>query len=167
MTLVAAEGQLYAIGGMLDGGYTSTVEVYNPLLDEWIVIDPMTQSRCYPGVVYSNGRIYVVGGMGDCFLGDSGPMKTVEFYDIAAGTWTAMASMAFCRHSPAVTVARNRLYVFGGGETSTVLVCSGPEKFIEYYDFEQNDWSILCRKVSGLASTFYACATFTGLSQTQ
>lgn len=46
----------------MDGGYTSTVERYDPDANVWIEVDPMSQGRCNPGVAVAGGKIYVVGG---------------------------------------------------------------------------------------------------------
>ena len=40
---------IYAIGGMENGGYTSTVEVYDPVQQIWSEVDSMSQARCNPG----------------------------------------------------------------------------------------------------------------------
>jgi hypothetical protein len=53
--------QIFAIGGIMDGGYTSTVERYDPDSDIWMEVDPMTQGRCNPGVAVAGGKIYVSG----------------------------------------------------------------------------------------------------------
>ncbi len=51
-------GKVFAIGGMLDGGYTSTVEAYDPEEDNWAEMDSMSQARCNPGeeVINLNGK---------------------------------------------------------------------------------------------------------------
>ena len=41
---------IYAIGGMENGGYTSTVEVYDPVQQIWTEVDSMSQARCNPGL---------------------------------------------------------------------------------------------------------------------
>ena len=43
---------IYAIGGMENGGYTSTVEVYDPVQQIWSEVDSMSQARCNPGEKY-------------------------------------------------------------------------------------------------------------------
>ena len=43
---------IYAIGGMENGGYTSTVEVYDPVQQIWSEVDSMSQARCNPGKKY-------------------------------------------------------------------------------------------------------------------
>ena len=43
---------IYAIGGMENGGYTSTVEVYDPVQQVWSEVDSMSQARCNPGEKY-------------------------------------------------------------------------------------------------------------------
>ena len=75
--------KLYALGGMLDGGYASLVEMYDAEEDNWIEVDPMSQARCNPGVAVAGGKIYVVGGLGENLLGPPGPLKTVEYYDVS------------------------------------------------------------------------------------
>ena len=74
--------KLYALGGMLDGGYASLVEMYDAEEDNWIEVDPMSQARCNPGIAVAGGKIYVVGGLGENLLGPPGPLKTVEYYDV-------------------------------------------------------------------------------------
>ena len=74
--------KLYALGGMLDGGYASLVEMYDAEDDNWIEVDPMSQARCNPGIAVAGGKIYVVGGLGENLLGPPGPLKTVEYYDV-------------------------------------------------------------------------------------
>ena len=75
--------KLYALGGMLDGGYASLVEMYDAEDDNWIEVDPMSQARCNPGIAVAGGKIYVVGGLGENLLGPPGPLKTVEYYDVS------------------------------------------------------------------------------------
>lgn len=86
--LIVCNGLIYALGGMENGGYTSTVEVLDPLTEIWTEVDSMTQARCNPGVAVANGRIYVVGGLGDNLLGPPGALKSAEFYDPITDTWT-------------------------------------------------------------------------------
>jgi N-acetylneuraminic acid mutarotase len=67
LRLVAAGGQLYAIGGQSRTGTTlSTVERYDPNTDTWTTVAAMNQDRGVPGAVaVSRGLqrfIVVVGG---------------------------------------------------------------------------------------------------------
>ena len=75
--------RLYAIGGMLDGGYSSLVEMYDSEEDCWIELEPLGQARCNPGSAVAGGKIYIVGGLGENLLGPPGPLKTVEYYDVS------------------------------------------------------------------------------------
>ena len=47
--LIVDRDLIYAIGGMENGGYTSTVEVYDPVQQIWSEVDSMSQARCNPG----------------------------------------------------------------------------------------------------------------------
>lgn len=153
-------GQLiYALGGLQDGGYTSTVEVFDPDTEAWIEVDPMTQARCNPGVAVAGGKIYVVGGLGDNLIGPPGALKTVEYYDPEADTWTLLPDMYFARHSPAVSYVNNKLYVFGGGSPSPLLR-PGPERTIECFDFERHEWFVQQAKIPGRSNAVYVGAFF-------
>ena len=43
--LVVCNDLIYALGGMENGGYTSTVEVFDPLTEIWTEVDSMSQAR--------------------------------------------------------------------------------------------------------------------------
>ena len=160
--LIVCNGLIYALGGMENGGYTSTVEVFDPLTEIWTEVDSMTQARCNPGVAVANGRIYVVGGLGDNLLGPPGALKSAEFYDPITDTWTSLPEMYFPRHSPAVVVKNNKLYAFGGGSPSPLLR-PGPERTIEVYDFNTNEWFVYPEKIPGRSNAIYVGAFFNDL----
>ncbi len=160
--LAAASGRIFAIGGMLDGGYTSTVEAYDPETGLWNEVDSMSQARCNPGVAVSCGRIYVVGGLGDNLLGPPGALKTAEFYDSDSDSWTTLPDMYFPRHSPAVALVDNKLFVFGGGSPSPLLR-PGPERTIECFDFDRHEWFVLQAKIPGRSNAMYVGDFFDNL----
>ncbi|TRY74577.1 hypothetical protein TCAL_04599 [Tigriopus californicus] len=161
VALIALENKIYALGGMLDGGYTSTVEMYDPEVDAWIEVDPMTQARCNPGYAVANGKLYVVGGLGDNLLAPPGPgaLKTAEVYDPDSDSWSTLPDMYFSRHSPAVAFVNNKLFVFGGGSPSPLLR-PGPERTIECFDFDRHEWFVLQAKIPGRSNAIYVSAFF-------
>ena len=65
--------------------------------------------RCTPGVAVGDGKLFVVGGLGDNLIGPPGPLKTAEFYDPTSDSWTLLPDMYFARHSPSVAY-KNRRY---------------------------------------------------------
>lgn len=160
--LFAAHDLIYALGGMENGGYTSTVEVFVSALQVWNEVDSMSQARCNPGVAVGNGKIFVVGGLGDNLLGPPGALKTAEFYDPPSDTWTLLPDMYFARHSPAVAYINSKLYVFGGGSPSPLLR-SGPERTIEVFDFDNHEWFVYPEKIPGRSNAIYVGAFFDNL----
>ncbi len=160
--MVTVGARVYAVGGMLDGGYTSTVEVYDPESNSWSEVDSMSQARCNPGVTVAGGKVFVVGGLGDNLLGPPGALKTVECYDPEADNWSSLPDMYFPRHSPAVAHVNNKLFVFGGGSPSPLLR-PGPERTIECFDFERHEWFVLQDKIPGRSNAMYVGDFFDNL----
>jgi len=85
--LVAADGDLFAIGGFDDGSSTSSVERSDDLNGKWRIVQSMnTPRRCFTAVT-CNGFIYAIGGYSTKYK------KTVEKYDPDNNTWTVISSM--------------------------------------------------------------------------
>lgn len=76
---------LYAIGGCTGNKniYLKSVEQYDPFKDTWLPIADMNHSRAEPGVGVKNDKIYVIGG-----INDSGLLNSGEVYDVKSSTWT-------------------------------------------------------------------------------
>ncbi len=83
-------------------------------------------------------------------------------YDPAIDQWSSLPDMYFARHSPAVAVVNNRLYVFGGGSPSPLLR-PGPERTIECFDFEKHEWFMLEMKIQGRSNAMYVADYFDNL----
>ena len=110
----------------------------------------------------ANGKIFVIGGLGDNLLAPPGALKTAEFYDPNSDTWTLLPDMYFARHSPAVAFKNNKLYVFGGGSPAHLLR-PGPERTIEVFDFDKHEWFVYQQKIPGRANAIYVSAFFDDL----
>jgi N-acetylneuraminic acid mutarotase len=92
LRLVAANGDLYAIGGQSPEGNTlSTVERYDPRSNTWTSVAPMNQDRGVPGVVAVNhglGRVVVVVGGCQFVAGQLVSLRSsTEVYDLDTGKW--------------------------------------------------------------------------------
>lgn len=159
VNLQVLDDLIFAIGGMENGGYSSLLEVFDPIQQIWTELDSMSQARCNPGVAVANGKIFVVGGLGDNLLGPPGALKTAEYYDPNLDQWTLLPDMYFARHSPAVAYKNNKLYVFGGGSPSPLLR-PGPERTIEVFDFEKQEWFVYQDKIPGRSNAIYVSAFF-------
>ena len=64
--VVAADGQILAIGTAGQGRESRKVHVFNPYsLRQWDELSPMNTARCFSAACTVNGVVYVVGGWGE------------------------------------------------------------------------------------------------------
>lgn len=92
--VVAVEGKIYAIGGIIsylqylnaEPVVVGTNERYDPKTDTWVTLEPMTTSRYDFAIIAYQNKIYCIGGS------TSG---VVEVYDITANSWSTKKSMPF------------------------------------------------------------------------
>ena len=81
LTTSALDGKIYAIGGYVPDvpGHAgvATVEVYDPATDTWTSAPSMPTARFAPRSGVVDGKIYVIGGMGE-WVGSA--YRTVEEY---------------------------------------------------------------------------------------
>lgn len=76
----------------------------------WNSLAPMPSERQEVAVAALDGKVYVLGGLGD----GAAPVATVEVYDPARNAWEARAPLPLPLHHPAAAVVEGRLYVVGG-----------------------------------------------------
>uniref|UniRef100_A0A7S3T1N2 Uncharacterized protein n=1 Tax=Emiliania huxleyi TaxID=2903 RepID=A0A7S3T1N2_EMIHU len=135
--------QLYAVGGLNDDGWLSSVERYDPgwlrNTNAWEAVAPMGSARQNPGVAASgvtmawrrskasctlwearttaalDGKLYAVGGQNY----DDGWLSSVERYDPATNAGQAVAPMATARCNFAMAVVDGKLYAVGGSARSS------------------------------------------------
>ena len=60
--LVALDGRLYLVGGVVDGALAGDTQVYDPAADRWSSAPGLPTPREHLGAAASGGRVYVVGG---------------------------------------------------------------------------------------------------------
>ncbi|KAM7291338.1 hypothetical protein ISCGN_027911 [Ixodes scapularis] len=85
-------------GGFDNNLPLSSVERYDPDLDRWVCVRPMSTSRGGVGVGELSGRLYAVGGHNGTRYLDS-----VEAYDPATDRWEPVASIHGGRAGPGVS----------------------------------------------------------------
>lgn len=111
--------KIYILGGTLwnGGAWLDTIEVYDPATMTLTTKKPMP--IIYNALTFtlaSDGTIiYRVGGLAP---NASLPEKTVDAYDPATDTWTALPDMSVARFRPGAVVVNGVLYVFGGATGS-------------------------------------------------
>lgn len=125
-------GKVYTVGGY-NGIFLGTLEVYDPLTNNWSSKSSIPQGRNAMGFTYlsSNGKFYLAGGFSNAYLND------LYEYDPATDIWTPRSQMNTPRaYFGLVSGSNNKLYAIGGqngnGNVSTV----------EEYDPSSNQWII-------------------------
>ena len=79
---------IYVCGGF-DGTVRHTsMERYDPQIDQWSMLGNMNIGREGAGLVVANDMIYCIGGYDGVNL-----LNSVERYDPNTGQWTSVASM--------------------------------------------------------------------------
>ncbi|MCF6148990.1 MAG: S8 family serine peptidase [Candidatus Kuenenia sp.] len=136
---VALNGMLYVMGGAstgVSGDFVDEKELYryDPVVDTWTQLSPMSTNRTFFGAAVINGKIYVCGGHGD-----AGFLNSTEVYDPSTDTWTPLAPMNFARYDFGCVAISGKLVAFGGNDS-----VESPPFFdsVEIYDPETDQWSI-------------------------
>ena len=126
---------MYMVGGTNEYGNTiDSVEKYDPTLDEWTAVAVMSTKRYGHDVAVLDGMLYVIGGQtkhDNCY----NHLASVEKYDPARDTWTAVASMGTKRYGLGVAVLDGMLYAVGGFDEHDNKFAS-----VEKYNPATNTW---------------------------
>lgn len=85
-----------------------TVDVYDPIIDQWSTCASMEARRSTLGVAVLGNCIYAVGG----FDGSTG-LNTAEMFDPRTKEWKSIAAMSTRRSSVGVAVVNSLLYAVG------------------------------------------------------
>ena len=105
------DGYLYAVGGY-DGGFSSTVDVYNPSDNTWHPVQSMHIARYRLGVGVLQGKVYAVGGLESG--GTNSVQATMEIFDPYGNGWSLGANMTTPRCGLGVAVLDDMLFAVGG-----------------------------------------------------
>ncbi len=128
--LTSINGDLYAIAGMGNEGYLTTIEKYDTLNNQWQIVTEIPNMTKGFGVISNDSKIYIIGG-----YDNKNYLNTVQIYDIGSDTWSTLEPMKKKRDQPAVLYMDNKIYVFGGKNEN------GFVDSYEYYDFSNNTWN--------------------------
>ncbi|ROT77865.1 kelch-like protein diablo [Penaeus vannamei] len=133
--VVSGENVMYLAGGEFpDGTVTRCMWRYDPVLDEWHDLAPMSMPRSELGAASLDGYIYAVGGWDG-----SSRLDSVERYDPRTNSWKEVAPMKLSLTSPAVAACQGKLYVCGGA----ILEDGDGIDMAQVYDPHTDTWEQL------------------------
>jgi len=146
--------KLYAIGGFSGGGVhvgaLDLVFEYDPAMNVWRSLVPLSSPRGSVGVAVVDGKIHVIGGRGL----DKVTVPTHQVYDPSTGKWTEAAPLPTARDHMGVIVVDGKIHVIGGRTAGT----SDNINLHDVYDPVTNSWRsaapLLTARSSG-AAAFY------------
>jgi N-acetylneuraminic acid mutarotase len=139
----ALDGKSYVVGGfekpslgnMLNFSITPSVEMYDPVTDQWTSKASLPIGLHHVGIGVVDRRLYVIGGYTKSGLSVWNPVASVYAYDPATDRWTEQASMPTARGALAVTEHEGKLYAVGGYDRKTNTSA------VEVYDPARNVWT--------------------------
>jgi Kelch motif len=134
---VVYDDLIYVIGGCSSDtpeqfdNEVATLEAYQPALDAWVALAPMSTPRVGPAAAVLDDKIYVVGGFSRSTWSANSSM---EIYDINSGQWSIGPPKPTPCSWASAAVVDGKIYVFGGAGYEYYDKC-------EAYDPETNTWS--------------------------
>ncbi|XP_071947341.1 influenza virus NS1A-binding protein homolog [Antedon mediterranea] len=132
------DGKLIALGGYDRGECRNTVEMYDPVSNQWASLAPMTLPRGRFEVGVIHGKVYAVGGSNG-----HAELKQCEVFDMDTNKWKRITNIQSERHSSGATVLNDKLFVVGGTSGGKGL------RTCEVYDPSTNAWSFIAPLVQG------------------
>ncbi|XP_073269901.1 F-box/kelch-repeat protein At1g22040-like [Primulina huaijiensis] len=92
----AVNGCLYVLGGFCRASATKSAWRYDPVVNSWTEVAPMSTGRAYCKTGVLNNQLYVVGGV---TRGRGGliPLQSAEVFDPCSGIWSEVPSMPFSK----------------------------------------------------------------------
>ena len=134
VSAVELNGQIYVMGGLdASGNVLDVVEVYNPEVNTWSLVENMRTPRFNAAAAAIDGQIYIMGGVDETRT----PLKKVETFIPAENDWDSFDNLNEEREGLAAVVVDDELYVLGGsGENARIL------DSVEYLDVEEEKWEV-------------------------
>ncbi len=117
--VVVLNDTVYIMGGinnLQDPTALTSVERYDPVSNTTSPIRAMNTGRMNFGAAVVNGKIYALGGAVSMFPDEFTALSSMEMYNPATDTWTGKKPLPSARHSFAICVNHNIMYILGGAE---------------------------------------------------
>ncbi|XP_073292544.1 F-box/kelch-repeat protein At1g22040-like [Primulina huaijiensis] len=92
----AVDGCLYVLGGFSRASAMKSVWRYDPVVNSWTEVAPMSTGRAYCKTGVLNNQLYVVGGV-TRGRGGLTPLQSAEVFDPCSGIWSEVPSMPFSK----------------------------------------------------------------------
>ena len=140
-TLVACNGCLIAIGGIVNGSPDASVEMLSDLDGTWRSMAPMNSSRSHFVAVECDGEVFAIGGKGKSSLESfqNEVFSTMEKYVFDRKVWLMVQNMIYPRWGHAACVFQGRILVAGGAGSTPYTPHN--KLLVESYDQETQTWS--------------------------
>lgn len=146
----AVDGCLYVLGGFSSASTMRCVWRFDPILNAWSEVTPMSTGRAYCKTGILNDKLYVVGGVSRG-RGGLTPLQSAEVFDPCTDTWSQIPSMPFSRAQVLPTAfLADMLKPIATGMTSYMGRLCVPQSLYswpffvdvggEIYDPETNSW---------------------------
>lgn len=150
-SIVTPEGRVFLIGGIddtSDGKSNARTYEFDPKNSSLVRKSNMTEARFGFAITYCKGKIYVFGG-----IGQNGPLKSCEVYDINANRWSSIPDMSEASvHASVCTFKDRYIYKFGGFSGD-----QAQSRSIKRYCIQDRTWSSV-NVVNELLFPLSACA---------
>ena len=144
LTAVSDGTTIYTVGGMAEGPElqprpidVATVLVFDTESNTWDSLPPMPQPRHGTTAVILDEVLYVMGGYGVVPGQFSGPLASVDAYDLNQRTWSKKTPLLVPRGFAGSAVVNGRIYLFGGRTTTRPIT--------EVYDPRTDSWTAAAR----------------------
>ena len=138
VAMAADETRIYASGGYVELPFEKDPDgalfALNPDSDEWEVLAKLPHPIGQHAMFYRDGSLYLIGGQKG-----SADLDSFWRFGLESNEWSQMPAMPTARHSHAIAIDSDRLFVTGGRSAAL-----GTEiDKVEMFDFSTDVWAEL------------------------
>jgi N-acetylneuraminic acid mutarotase len=123
LSVTAAGGKVYAIGGISGETVLASVEEYDPVANAWSFVAPLPEPLHHLAAVAVDDDIYVIGGYRTLAFDAT---NAVYRFEARTKLWSRLASLPSPRAALAAAVIDRRIYAVGGNPGGGALTVYDP-----------------------------------------